>query len=160
MAWGRPCADPTLFTSDSQSKPTGVCHPAIVHSVTISEQTCGCFAAVNDEIQLFILISLKFHHIIRRMTATTKIWSKGSKGDFLLWPRAWAYDTSRPLNARTYQLALGPSFREVGKSTPSQFANATFTKSTFCLTMRYFRGLDHSAPTMKPHSRQRSPKTM
>ena len=27
MAWGRPCADPTLFTSYSQSKPTGVCHP-------------------------------------------------------------------------------------------------------------------------------------
>ena len=49
MTWGRPCADPKIFKSYSQSKPTGVFDSSaslkVVHSVTVSEQKCGCRAA-------------------------------------------------------------------------------------------------------------------
>ena len=78
MAWERPCAATTQFKSYSQSKPAKVVHPArlkVVHSVTVSEQRCGCLAAVNDEFNCSIEHGKnenECHHITRRMTATTK----------------------------------------------------------------------------------------
>ena len=40
------------------------------------------------------------------------------------------------MNARTYHWARGPSFRDVGKSTPSQHAKASCTASTFGFTLK------------------------
>ena len=61
-------APPPRYSKAIHEQTSKSFHPArlkVVHSVTVTEQSCGCLAAVNDE-------QCHCHHIIRRMTPTTK----------------------------------------------------------------------------------------
>ena len=69
-------APPPRYSKATHEQTSKSFHPTwlkVLHSVTGSEQSCGCLAAVNDE-------QCHCHHIIRRMTPITKA------GIALCWP--------------------------------------------------------------------------